>query len=282
MIGNTTQRFSSWSDGQAQTHTITMPSANTSRTARFAPHTPGSSTLSFLAEADAHVKSVPPTTNDGAFDQLRTDGSPREESYLRFIVGGISGKVTSAKLRLRSTENGTPDGPALRGTSNAWTEMGITWQNKPAATTGVVADTGAIGPGQWVEWDVTSLIGADGTYSFQLASTDSDGVAFRSREYSNVSLRPELVVEVTNDAYARPRGASPLRVPLVPSYAPCTAPNRVHGPPLEHPSCTPPVRRSSALTVGTPDANGPRPTRAASRCSRSTRAIPPHPRTRRT
>ena len=255
VIGNTTHRFSSWSDAQAQTHTLTMPSVNTSRTARFAPHTPGHSTLSFLAEADALVKSVPPTANDGAFDQLRTDGSPLEESYLRFIVGGISGKVTSAKLRLRST-NDTVDGPALRGTSNAWTEMGITWQNKPAATTGVVADTGMIGPGQWVEWDVTSLIGADGTYSFQLASTASDGVAFRAREYSNVSLRPELVVEVTNEAYARPQGASPLRVPLVPSYAPCTEPNRVHGSPLAHPSCAPPVRRSSALTVGTPDSNG--------------------------
>ena len=118
---NTQQRFASWSDGQARTHAVTMPTGNTSLTARFAPQAPGSTTLSFAPEADALVKSIPPTANDGAFDQLRSDGNPFEQSYLRFIVAGISGKVTSAKLRLRSTENGTPDGPELRGTSNSWT-----------------------------------------------------------------------------------------------------------------------------------------------------------------
>ena len=61
---------------------------------------------------------------------------------------------------------------------------------------------------------------------------------------------------VTNDAYARPQGASPLRIPLVPAYRECTEPNRVHGAPLEHGSCNPPGLTSSSLTVGTPDANG--------------------------
>jgi glucose/arabinose dehydrogenase/PKD repeat protein len=56
--------------------------------------------------------------------------------------------------------------------------------------------------------------------------------------------------------YARSRGATPVRVPLVPAYRPCTAPNRAHGPPLDFGSCTPPVPASSYLTVGTPDANG--------------------------
>jgi hypothetical protein len=32
--------------------------------------------------------------------------------------------------------------------------------------------------------------------------------------------------------------------------------NRTHGPPLAHPSCSPPVKRSPYVTVGTPDANG--------------------------
>jgi PKD repeat protein len=258
VVDNATYRFSSWSDGQGQTHAITMPSSNTSRTARFAPVTPGNATLTFLAAADAKVEQANPTTNFGLFDQLRTDVGTNDDadSYLRFIVGGITGRVTGAKLRLRSTENATVDGPALRGTTNGWTETGITWQNRPAATTGVIADAGAIDPAQWVEWDVTGLVQVDGTYSFQLANASSDGVTFRSREFSNVPLRPELVVEVSNDAYQRPKAASPVRVPLVPAYAPCAEPNRLHGPPLEHPSCTPPALRSSSLTLGTPDANG--------------------------
>ena len=37
-------------------------------------------------------------------------------------------------------------------------------------------------------------------------------------------------------SYPRPRGASPLRVSLVPAYQACTAPNRTHGSPLSFPS----------------------------------------------
>ena len=71
-------------------------------------------------------------------------------------------------------------------------------------------------------------------------------------------LRPELVVQTSNDAYSRPRGGTPVRLALVPAYAQCTpgAANRVHGPPLEHPSCNPPAQESSNVTVGSPDANG--------------------------
>ena len=55
--------------------------------------------------------------------------------------------------------------------------------------------------------------------------------------------------------YARPRGASPLRVSLVPSYAKCSEPDRQHGPPLAFGSCSAPQQSSRRLTVGTPDAN---------------------------
>ena len=57
-------------------------------------------------------------------------------------------------------------------------------------------------------------------------------------------------------AYARPKGATPLQVALVPAYNQCTAPNRTHGPPLAFGSCNPPARTSAHLTVGTADANG--------------------------
>jgi hypothetical protein len=56
--------------------------------------------------------------------------------------------------------------------------------------------------------------------------------------------------------YARPKGASPKREPLVPAYKPCTAPNTTHQAPLSFGSCNPPQPASSFLTVGTPDFNG--------------------------
>ncbi len=62
-------------------------------------------------------------------------------------------------------------------------------------------------------------------------------------------------VQTQADAYARPKGATPLRVSLVPAYNRCQTPDREHGPPLDSPSCAAPVP-SSVLTVGTFDANG--------------------------
>src|SRR5687767_7562551 len=59
-----------------------------------------------------------------------------------------------------------------------------------------------------------------------------------------------------DSGYPRPRGATPMRVALVPAHEQCTAPNTLHGAPLAFDSCGPPRRRSSELTIGTPDANG--------------------------
>jgi hypothetical protein len=60
----------------------------------------------------------------------------------------------------------------------------------------------------------------------------------------------------TSLSFPRPKSATPLRVPLVPAYAQCTSPNRMHGPPLEYGSCNPPAQASGTLTMGTADANG--------------------------
>ena len=76
--------------------------------------------------------------------------------------------------------------------------------------------------------------------------TGSDGTNLRVQ----AARRRDVV------GFPRPKGATPIRVSLVPAYSACTSPNRTHGPGLAFPSCNPPVRSSSTLTVGTPDANG--------------------------
>jgi hypothetical protein len=65
-----------------------------------------------------------------------------------------------------------------------------------------------------------------------------------------------VIVQLASATHVRPRGATPLRVALVPAFKQCTSPNRTHGAPLAFPSCAPPVQSSNYLTVGTPDANG--------------------------
>ena len=65
-----------------------------------------------------------------------------------------------------------------------------------------------------------------------------------------------VVSQVASATHVRPKGASPLRASLVPSFKACATPNRTHGAPLAFPSCNPPVQTSNFLTIGSPDANG--------------------------
>ena len=55
--------------------------------------------------------------------------------------------------------------------------------------------------------------------------------------------------------YPRPKGATPMRVSLVPAYQQCASPDRQHGPPLAFGSCSSPTQESSELTVGDAPAN---------------------------
>lgn len=77
--------------------------------------------------------------------------------------------------------------------------------------------------------------------------TRSDGAKLRVQS----SRRRDVV------GFPRPKSATAFRVGLAPSYNPCSTgtANRQHGPSLAFPSCAPPSRSSSVLTVGTPDAN---------------------------
>ena len=58
------------------------------------------------------------------------------------------------------------------------------------------------------------------------------------------------------DGYARPQGATPTNVKLVPAFDECTSSNSTHGAPLAVASCDPPAQTSTQLTIGSPDANG--------------------------
>ncbi len=169
----------------------------------------------FAADADTRVHEASPTTNYGSRVVLRVDGAtdPDIESYLRFTVSGLAGSVQRATLRLHATA-GTVDGPTVAGTSDSWAELAVTWSDRPAPTTAAVDDEGPIATGSWVELDVTSLVPANGTFSFALAATSTDGVDFDSRESSSTSLRPELVVEALTSG--APIATSPPTISGIP------------------------------------------------------------------
>lgn len=147
--------------------------------------TPTSGTsLTFIAEADARVKQSSPSTNYGNATTLQVDDTsdPDLESFIRFTVAGVSGPVQNARVRLYATTNGTQNGPAIYATNPSWNETDITWNRRPARTSGAVDNKGVINPNSWVEYDVTSLVTGNGTFSFVLAGDSNDAVTFSSRQ----------------------------------------------------------------------------------------------------
>ena len=148
-------------------------------------------TFTFTPTADAKVVSTSPTTNYAGDTRIVADASPATQSYLRFNVAGISGTVTSARVRLFVSDP-SGDGPALYRTSSAWTETAVTWNTKPAATGGAFGDIGTATSGTWVEYNVTSAVTANGSYDFVLAGGSGDGSTYHAREASE---KPQLVID---------------------------------------------------------------------------------------
>jgi hypothetical protein len=156
-------------------------------------------TLTLGADADSEVDSATPDANFGTVKSMTVDGSPNSEAYLRFGLNGITGTILEARLRVFATD-ATPDGPAVHLAGSGWTETGITWNNRPARTGGVVADTGGVTKNTWVEYDVTSAVTGDGTYTFDLAPESNDGMTANSREAT--TNKPQLVLIVRSDTSA--------------------------------------------------------------------------------
>lgn len=91
-------------------------------------------------------------------------------------------------------------------------------------------------------------------------TADGSKVFFQTDEHlvtTDTDASEDIYSAITvNPGYARPKGATPLVLSLVPAFSDCTSPNRTHGAPLSSGSCAPPTQDSSVLTVGSPDANG--------------------------
>jgi hypothetical protein len=164
-----------------------------------------SQTLVFTPVADARVEGAYPDQNFGSSSVLKVDDSPQYASFLRFELSGLSGTVTSAKLRLYATD-ATVNGPAVYTTGSSWQESTITFQNKPATQT-LLSTSGQVAANSWVEWDVTAAVTGNGTVNLAVSPTGTDGTVFYSRNNSDTSVRPQLVVTVNTSTTPPPSGS---------------------------------------------------------------------------
>ncbi|MEZ4869908.1 MAG: DNRLRE domain-containing protein [Caldilineaceae bacterium] len=175
-----------------------------------ATNTPGLGVLTLAAVADARVLQSNPTTNYGTSNRLDID-SPGQQSYIRFSVSGVTGAVQSATLRVYVT-NGSSNGPSLYTTDNSWTESSITWNNRPAATSGIIADVDTVTAGTWAEYDVTAQITGNGVYNFVFLPDSTNGVTYTSREGNPP---PELVLSFVSGPVPTPTNtATPTNSPI--------------------------------------------------------------------
>ncbi|MEU4552434.1 CBM96 family carbohydrate-binding protein [Micromonospora violae] len=167
--------------------------------------------VTFTPVADTYVQSDTAATNYGTSTQVVVDNSPVRRSFLRFTVSGVSGTVTSAKLRLRtiSGNSGSDAGGTFRRMSNTtWSETGTTWNNQPAIDGATLGTIGAVSGNTWYEVDVTAAVTGNGTYSFGATSTSGDGAYYDTRESG--ADAPQLVV--TTGTTTPPPSGDPVLV----------------------------------------------------------------------
>lgn len=147
-----------------------------------------------FADADARVEQAEAAENFGTSTTLRADGGgdPGIESYLRFRIKNLRGTVQRATLRVYASSS-TDNGPAVYHSATTWTEDDITWDTRPARSRQALDDRSTTRSSSWVEYDVTSSVTGNGTYSFVLATDTANGVTLSSRQGSSP---PQLVITV--------------------------------------------------------------------------------------
>ena len=154
-------------------------------------------TVTFTPIADTYVDSGAAASNYGTSGQLGVDNSPVKRMFLKFSVSGLSGTVSSAKLRIHTdnvTGAASGSGGTFRAMSNTtWSETGVTYNNQPAIDGATLGSIGAVAQNAWYEVDVTAAISGNGTFSIAATSASSDGADYDSREAGS-SLAPQLIV----------------------------------------------------------------------------------------
>jgi hypothetical protein len=159
----------------------------------------GQTTLTFSPIADAHVSSSSLTANYAGLTTMKVregDGSsanPNYRSYLKFNLSGVTGTVSSVKLRLFVTDASANLESVFAVADTSWTETGITYANAPAAGK-VVGSATASGLAAYVEITLAppTVTAGTATLALVLKSSATDSAVFSSRE--DPTNRPQLAV----------------------------------------------------------------------------------------
>ena len=175
----------------------------------------GFNIYSIMPAADSQVASGKPTTNSGSatgmYVQSANGGTyGNERAWMKFDLSGIPAGATISGATLNTYCFGVAGAsmPAALcgGTSDTWTETGITWNTQPAFDSALQTQTlSASSANNWLAWDVTDFtqtkFGGNKLVSLVIkpvtensADATSPSYRFDAKEYSGGSNAPYLTV----------------------------------------------------------------------------------------
>lgn len=152
--------------------------------------------LTFTPTDDTWVNQDEPDRVFGAYNFLRVRthlGGNGRFSFLKFSVSGITGPITSAKLRLRSQDLPIERFGIYRITSNAWSEETLTWNTAPLSHDWFSGEQNGWAAGAWREFDVTAALAGNGPITLGLATGQNVGLLDIWAKESNLYV-PQLTV----------------------------------------------------------------------------------------
>jgi uncharacterized membrane protein len=134
-----------------------------------------------------------------------------QKSYLRWDLNGVTGQILQARVRLVpvNASGGLVEQGATFANTNTWDEAGITWSNQPGGgkrfATWLPAQSVPVEfvvPPQFMD----TVAAQSNQLCLQLYSIRNVGVLgsvnYASREYPDPSLRPQLILVMSNTAPA--------------------------------------------------------------------------------
>jgi hypothetical protein len=164
---------------------------------------PADSVSTVTAAEDTYANAGAPNTNYGTSGSLAVRGTSEYTSYLRFTLPSApAGTVLkSARLAVKTTTMtgaGSADSQSVVPVTGAWTEDGLTYNDRPALAPGAIGTLSGATDGSAVYSAAlsTSALSAalGGSYSVALTSTGTDPLWLWSSEATAAEGTPQLVL----------------------------------------------------------------------------------------
>ena len=153
----------------------------------------GTASVTSTPTDDTYVDSGSVSAVHGAANNLRVRDTSRDlHTYLKFTVAAV-GTPDSSILRLWVLDGSVAGGSLYVVPDTTWSEATMSWSTKKPIMGTPIASKTAVSAGTWAEFDVSSIVTGDGTYSFALISASSDLARYASSEAS-ATMRPQLVM----------------------------------------------------------------------------------------